>query len=238
MKTAIAIRHVAFEDLGSLAETLAEREYCIEYLEACLDDLTTLIDRQPDLLIILGGPIGVYDEKDYPFITTELQIIQARLAADLPTLGICLGAQLMARALGAKVYPGGKKEIGWAQIFLTPPGKQSPLNHLESNPVLHWHGDTFDLPSGAVHLASSELYTNQAFAWKEHGLALQFHPEVTAKGLEAWFVGHACEISTVSDLSVSLLRQDTILYSQALKTQSRYLWQNWLEKIEIAFHEV
>jgi GMP synthase (glutamine-hydrolysing) len=232
MKTVIAIRHVAFEDLGSLAPILAERGYCIGYLEASLNDLSVLLERQPDLLIILGGPIGAYDERDYPFIDTELKIIQARLAQDLATLGICLGAQLMARALGAKVYPGGKKEIGWGQISLTKVGKESPLNYLESTPVLHWHGDTFDLPQGAVHLASSTIYSHQAFAWKKRQLALQFHPEVIAKGLEAWFVGHASEISTVPDLTIAALRQDTIAYSQALENQARLLWQTWLDAIE------
>jgi GMP synthase (glutamine-hydrolysing) len=232
LKTAIAIRHVAFEDLGSLAEVLVERGYCIGYLEATSSNLTSLIDRQPDLLIILGGPIGVYDEEDYPFLTSEFQVLQARLAADLPTLGICLGAQLMAQALGAKVYPGGKKEIGWSPISLTAAGENTPLKHLQSSPVLHWHGDTFDLPANAIHLASSSIYPNQAFAWQRCGLALQFHPEVTAKGLEAWFVGHACEINATDAVNVSLLRRDTELYSQALVTSAKLLWHSWLEQIE------
>jgi GMP synthase (glutamine-hydrolysing) len=232
MKNAIAIRHIAFEDLGSLAEVLTEREYKIKYVEAHSDNLTHLIDQQPDLLIILGGPIGIYDEEDYPFLSTEIQILQARLARDLPTLGICLGAQLMARALGAKVYPGGTKEIGWSSISLNVAGESSPLRYLQSTPVLHWHGDTFDLPIDSIHLASSLVYPNQAFAWKHCGLALQFHPEVTLRSLEAWFVGHACEISTTNSVSVSLLRQDTARYAQSLTTQAQLFWHDWLKQIE------
>jgi GMP synthase (glutamine-hydrolysing) len=232
MKNAIAIRHLAFEDLGSLAEVLTERGYQIQYLEAHSDNFSHLIDRQPDLLIVLGGPIGADDEDNYPFLTTEIQILQARLAQDLATLGICLGAQLMARALGAKVYSGGTKEIGWSSISLTVAGTNTPLKYLQSTPVLHWHGDTFDLPVDSIHLASSSVYPNQAFSWKRCGLALQFHPEVTFQSLEAWFVGHACEISTINSVNIFLLRQDTARYARALKTQAQLFWHDWLEQIE------
>ena len=237
MKQALVIRHLMFEDLGSLAPVLEAKGYEITYLEAGFDDLTTVNLLTPALVIILGGPIGVYDDQDYPFIKHELHLLQQRLKVDAPTLGICLGAQLMARALGAKVYPGTDKEIGWFPIKLTTAGETSPLRYLAQpeEAVLHWHGDTFDLPEGAVHLASSEKYPNQAFTWGNLGLALQFHPEVTKKGLERWFIGHACEINSTPGVTVAQLRQETEKYAQRLEIQAAKYWQGWLEQVEMHY---
>lgn len=236
MKKALVIRHLMFEDLGSLAPVLMEKGYEITYLEAGSDDVTQINPLKPELVIILGGPIGAYDDQDYPFIKDELHLLEQRLKVDAPTLGICLGAQLMARALGAKVYPGKEKEIGWFPIQLTAAGEASSLKYLAQpgEKVLHWHGDTFDLPAGTIHLASSEKYPNQAFAWGNCGLALQFHPEVTQNGLERWFIGHAGEINSVPGISVAQLRQDTQKYARQLEVQGMKCWQVWLEKIEAA----
>src|SRR5580704_16062092 len=112
MKSLIAIRHVDFENLGSWESTLS-KDYEIKYIHVTDTNLPTLQNKNIDLLVILGGPIGVYQEKEYPFIKTEIALLEDRLKSDLPTLGICLGSQLMARALGAKVYPNHTKEIGW-----------------------------------------------------------------------------------------------------------------------------
>lgn len=231
MKNATVIRHLAFEDLGSLETALNQQDYTLTYVEAGLDSIGDIEPLTPDLVVILGGPIGAYDEQDYPFLVDELHLLERRLQADLPTLGICLGAQLMARALGARVYPGSDKEIGWSSLQLSPEGMHSCLTHLaaEHTNVLHWHGDTFNLPDGSTHLASSSKYQNQAFAWGKCGLALQFHPEVTARGLERWFIGHAGEISTTSGISIAQLRQDTACYAKRLELQAAKFWQAWLE---------
>lgn len=236
MKQAIVIRHVAFEDLGSFTEILQNQDYAISYMEAGSDDLSTIKANDPDLVIILGGPIGAYDEQDYPFLHDEFRLLERRLSNDRPTLGICLGAQLMSRVLGAKVYPGTHgKEIGWAPITLSAVGEQSALRHLivDDMPVLHWHGDTFDIPADCVHLAGSSQYQNQAFSHKRCGLAMQFHPEVTTKGMERWFIGHTCEIGNTPDVSVSNLRQDTAQYSQRLEKQAQLFFQEWLEVVSL-----
>ena len=231
MKNAIAIRHVAFEDLGSLTEALEQQDYAVNYMEAGSDPLDEIDPLGPDLIVVLGGPIGAYDEQNYPFLTDELRLLEYRLAADLPTLGICLGAQLMARVLGAKVYLGSDKEIGWSPIELSDAGQHSPLSYLapEYTAVLHWHGDTFDLPRGSTHLASSSKYRNQAFTWGKCGLALQFHPEVTGLGLEHWFIGHACEIAATPECNIAQLREDTAHYIQRLEVQAGQFWQAWLK---------
>jgi GMP synthase (glutamine-hydrolysing) len=131
------------------------------------------------LLIVLGGPIGAYETDTYPFLAAEIALLERRLMHDRPTLGICLGSQLMAKALGARVFPGPLKEIGWGRIDLTEAGAGSSLASLgsEDSEVLHWHGDTFDLPAGAVRLACNANYENQAFAFGQAALALQFHAE-------------------------------------------------------------
>lgn len=124
MKTAVAIRHVAFEDLGSW-DILLRKFYKIQYVDAVDSDITLLKNEDIDLLVVLGGPIGVYQEQEYPFIETEVSLLANRLNNDLPTLGLCLGSQLMAKALGAKVYPNHIKEIGWHPLNLTENGQNN-----------------------------------------------------------------------------------------------------------------
>src|SRR6185437_10303176 len=146
MSTILALRHIAFEDLGSFERVLKARGEVIRYIDAATDDFAVLPHDAPAPLFVLGGPIGAYEEALYPFLIDELRFIEKRLAARLPIFGICLGAQLIARALGARVYPAPVKELGWAPITLTGAGTRSVLKPLGSGPVLHWHGDTFDLP--------------------------------------------------------------------------------------------
>lgn len=228
-KIALAIRHVAFEDLGSIAGPLQQAGYGIEYRDACEDDLTAIDPLAADMLLVLGGPIGVYDENTYPIVATEKDILKQRMAANLPTVGICLGAQLMAAALGSRVYPGPKKEIGWSKLQLTPEGFDSPLRHLTNTAVLHWHGDTFDLPEGCQLLASTEICRNQAFARGSNILALQFHPEVIATKFENWLMGHACELS-VADLDPRSLRAAASSNAAKLEQASNRMFSEWFSR--------
>ena len=207
----VAIRHVAFEGLGSLATSIEQVGGEILYLEAGVSNLKTLDPLEPDLLVVLGGPLGAYEDANYPFLIDEVGILQARLAADRPPPGICLGAQLMARALGAAVYPGPSKEIGWSPLTLSNTPQMPAFRYLDSSvtSVLHWHGDTFDLPTGATLLASTPGYRHQAFKYAKRALGLQFHPEILPADFERWLIGHACEIASTPGISVNELRKNT-----------------------------
>lgn len=223
-KSLLALRYVAFEDLGAFEAPLTEAGYDIRYCDMGAEPVP---EAAPDMLVVLGGPIGAYEDDLYPFLKSELALIGAQMKAGRPVLGICLGAQLMARALGARVYPGTAKEIGWKGVTLTEAGEDllAPLKGLE---VLHWHGDTFDLPQGAVHLAASDVCALQAFSVGRHALAFQFHPEAQAQGFERWLIGHAGEIAATPGVSVAGLRRDTAAYAAASAMAGRTVLRNWL----------
>lgn len=231
---ALVLSHVAFEDLGTLEAPLRERGFEIESVLGATASFPLPQAESCDLLVVMGGPIGVYEEDDYPFLKDEIALIRQRLAARKPILGICLGAQLMAAALGARVYPGlHGKELGWSPLQpapnLDPPEWFAPLL-ADGLQLLHWHGDTFDLPPGMLHLASSKLYANQAFAVEDFALALQFHPEVTAAGLESWYVGHASELHQAG-ISIPGLRSAALQHATALKEATSRFFKLWLDLV-------
>jgi GMP synthase (glutamine-hydrolysing) len=228
MKNAIAIRHVAFEDAGTLAGILADRGMDLTYLEAGVDDLSPAKDA--DLLVVLGGPIGIYEIDRYPFIKGELATIEAAVKKNVPVIGICLGCQALAAVLAARVYPGKRKELGWDEMTLTPEGKASPLGVIEGVRVLNWHGDTFDLPQGATRLASSTITPNQAFTYGPNVLALQFHVELPERDLEKWLIGHTLELSN-SKVDLGQMRAHTARYAPAANEASRTLFNAWLDSL-------
>ena len=229
MKTAVAIRHVHFEDLGSFAAPIEAAGYQVRYLDPGIDELRPQDIAAADLLVVLGGPVGAYEGHLYPILDEELRVLRRRLATGAPTLGICLGAQLMARALGARVAPGSAKEIGWAPVDLTDAGRDGPLRHLDGVPVLHWHGDALDLPPGAECLASTALCPNQAFALGRTALGFQFHPEADGRGFERWLVGHAVELAGVPGLSIIGLRADAQRVGAAAGAAGQRCIAEWLD---------
>lgn len=230
MKSAVAIRHVHFEDLGTFEEPLKAAGYEIYYLDAGLHDLSKLDPQAADLLFVLGAPIGAVETDTYPFLKDEYALIRARLEARKPLIGICLGAQIIAAAKGAKVYFSGTKEIGFAPLNLTEAGFKSPLRHLIETPVLHWHGDTFDLPEWAVHLASTPVCAHQAFSLGQNVLALQFHPEANPARLETWLIGHACELAAAG-INITQLREDARRYGPQLTKAAATMLTDWLATI-------
>jgi len=225
-----AIRHVAFEDLGLLAPLLAERGFSLRYLEAGIDDIDSTTLTAPDLVVILGGPIGVYEEDLYPFLNGELAAIRARMDAAKPTLGICLGAQLMAKALGARVAPGPQKEIGWAPLALTEASRVSLLGAFETTPVLHWHGDNFELPANAIRLASTSACPNQAFAYGMNLLGLQFHIEVDPARIEQWLIGHTVELAKAG-IDPRELRRQAATLGRATAEKGKAALAAWLDGV-------
>ncbi|WP_303901221.1 glutamine amidotransferase [Thiohalomonas denitrificans] len=223
------VRHMAFEDPGLFAEVLAARGFASFTMDAGVDDLAAL--EEADLAVVLGGPIGVNETERYPFLKQELQLLKKRLAAGRPTLGVCLGAQLIVRALGARVYPGGSKEIGWGSVQLTEAGKDSCLAVLETQPVLHWHGDTFDCPAGAQLLAGTDTYPNQAFSYGRNVLALQFHAEADSRRIEQWLIGHTNELSAAG-IDIPALREASRTHGEGLRKTGRRMLSDWLDQIE------
>jgi len=235
MPLALAIRHIAFEDLGTFEDVLHEHGFAVRYVEAGVDDLSSLDVREPDLLVMLGGPIGAYEEAAYPFVLDQVRIAERRLSVGKPILGVCLGAQIMARALGARVYPGPAKEIGWTPLTLTEAGRASCIAPLDGalTSMLHWHGDTFDLPAGATLLASTALTPNQVYSVGRTALAFQCHAEVRTKFIERWLVGHACELAHAG-ISPAALRGAAATHGPALEAQGRKCFAAWLAEAGLA----
>lgn len=175
------LQHVPFEGIGSISGWLDRRGATVtttRFFESNpLPDLDGI-----DLIIAMGGPMSVNDEETLPWLVAEKAFIREAIDRGIAVLGICLGAQLIASACGARVYPGRQREIGWYPIEAVTTGPDAFL-FPEKAKVLHWHGETFDLPAGAVHLARSAACEHQAFQIGKRVLALQFHPEVTPASL-------------------------------------------------------
>lgn len=180
------LQHVAFEGLGFIETWANENQHILSstkfYEEFTFPNLADF-----DWLIIMGGPMGVYDEEKYPWLIAEKNFIFKAIKAQKTVIGICLGSQLIASALGTKVYPNKNKEIGWFPLTKTYEGKEhSLLNDLPDEFFsFHWHGDTFDLPKDATHLLKTNICPNQAFLYRNKVLGLQFHFEVTPQTLKA-----------------------------------------------------
>jgi GMP synthase (glutamine-hydrolysing) len=234
MRRVLVLRHVAFEDLGLLEPLLQAEGWDIDYFEVGMDSFSAHFPLDADLVVVLGGPVSVYDLDRYPFLRTEIAWLRARLIEDLPTLGICLGAQLIAAALDAEVMPGrAGQEIGW---FPLAPGRDTAPAYMQALfeddvPLWHWHGDTFAMPRGARHLAASARYPHQAFAWGRHCLALQFHPEFGPAALERWLIGHSHELAAASGTSLARLRSDTARHGSAAAQAVTRFWRGWLASL-------
>jgi GMP synthase-like glutamine amidotransferase len=178
------LQHVPFEGPAAIADWAAKRGHSLVISRLYAGEALPSPDVF-DWLLIMGGPMNIYQELQYPWLAAEKACIDQALAADKTLLGICLGAQLLADRLGSPVYAGPEREIGWWPLSLTEAGRQSRLFGDLDEPLqaYHWHGDTFELPSGSVGLASSSACAQQAFLYDQRVLGLQFHFEVTADSM-------------------------------------------------------
>jgi len=230
-KSALILRHLTFEDLGSFAPVLEDEGYRPVLIEAGIDPLPDPLDA--DLVVVLGGPIGVNDEQAYPSMTAEREWLAPRLAARRPTLGICLGAQLMAAALGAKVAPMPGKEIGFAPLELTEAGRKGPLAALDGVSVLHWHGEAFETPAMAENLATTSACATQAFALAPNVLGLQFHPEAgELPTFERWLIGHSVELAHAG-IRPEDLRRAAEENGPSLRIAGQAMLNTWLRGLRI-----
>jgi GMP synthase-like glutamine amidotransferase len=187
----LIIKNISHEGPGTIEQYL--RDAAIPYSIVDMSKGEPAPDITPFThLVIMGGPMAVYEMHCYPHLINEALLISSALKANKHILGVCLGAQMLAQVLGARVYPGLRKEIGWYDVALTDEGLRDPmmsrlkLADKNAAQVFQWHGDTFDIPRGAVRLASSDLFPNQAFQYKDRVYALQFHIEVTPTIVREW----------------------------------------------------
>jgi GMP synthase (glutamine-hydrolysing) len=189
----LIVKNTASEGPGTIEDFLKgkDMEYSIVDIFDCKAEIPDV--REYSHLVVMGGPIAVYEMDDHGFMSFETAMIRAFIKTGKPVLGICLGAQMIAYALGAEVYAGGTKEVGWYKVKITEDGMKDPaISALSVNgeafaEVFQWHGDTFDLPKNAVSMASSEAYENQAFRYRDNVYALQFHIEVRPDMVREWF---------------------------------------------------
>ena len=178
-----ALQHVPFEPPGSIVDWARRAGHALAVTHLSRGDPLPMVE-DTDLLVVLGGPMSVHDEARYPWLIDEKRLIERTIAAGARVLGICLGAQLIAQVLGARVRANGEKEIGWFAVEATAAARTAAV--FEDFPqrllVFHWHGETFEIPAGAVHVACSAACANQAFAFGERVVGLQFHLETTPAG--------------------------------------------------------
>ena len=240
----VVLQHEPREGLGAFGplflgaadvQTLVAPEDPVAYRHA-VDELARR--GRYDALVVLGGPVGVYEREAYPWLDDSLRLLRDALRRDVPILGICLGAQLVAHVLGSQVFPGRThglvKEIGWFTVELTPRGRVDPGLHGfdEHAPVFHWHGDTYTLPEGAWHLAGSQRYPQQAFRWGRWVYGLQFHMEVTEEMVAAWTREGADELALLSDVDPAALVEMAGRLVPPMREKVRVFTEYFLELIE------
>jgi GMP synthase (glutamine-hydrolysing) len=229
-RTALILQHDPSIHLGNIGPVLVEHGYELRIVDVTADDIAAIDPADADLVVVLGGEMGAYQTDEFPFLQAEQALLRKRLEAERPTLGVCLGAQLIAGALGERVYKGDTMQIGYRRVEPTAAGAVSPIRHFDGVPVVQWHGDTFELPERATRLASSGDYSNEAFAIGDFALAVQFHPEVTDEMHETWVSDGYNELDQHA-IDPDAMRRDRELYSARMQEASRAAFSEWLSSL-------
>jgi GMP synthase (glutamine-hydrolysing) len=238
----LVLQHVAIEGPGILEPFLTQRGWQLDTVPLYAGAKLPEQPQQYQAILVMGGPMGVYDEAEYPFLRAEHDFLQRAIAQGVPLLGICLGSQLLAKALGARVYRNPHKEIGWYTVDLTPAGCTDPLFAGVESPLLvfQWHGDAFDLPPGATALASSPLCTHQAFRYSDRVYGCLFHLEVTPEMIHTWMAAFREELAGVRTyIDPERILADMPLYLAQYRQVSTQVFTNLVERIwrPLAFQE-
>ncbi|MEO7348850.1 MAG: gamma-glutamyl-gamma-aminobutyrate hydrolase family protein [Terrimesophilobacter sp.] len=231
MPQALVFQHADHITLGNFEPVLREYGFEIIIVDATKEDVLTLDPGAADVVIVLGGEMGVYETEKHPHLVDEMQFIRARIDAKKPLFGVCLGAQLMAGCLGGRNYKGEKPDIGYQDIRLTEAGLASPLRHVAGLGMLEWHGDHFTLPEEATLLASSVAYPNEAFAIGDFALAVQFHPEVTASMHEEWTLNASNQFAE-EGIDTEEWRALGRERNPAMQVASRAMLSEWLDGLQ------
>jgi GMP synthase (glutamine-hydrolysing) len=214
VKKVLVCQHVAYEILGTLNPLLRTAGLRNRYVNFGRDPHAKPALDGYHALVVLGGPMNVDQADQFAHLDTEVELVREAVEREIPVLGICLGAQIIAKALGAEVRKNAEKEIGWYPVSPTPEGREDPLvSHFDaSEQIFQWHGDTFDIPPGAVHLATSPSCENQAFRYRDNVYGLQFHLEVDEPMILRWLEvpGHVREIESLDGrIDPHTIRRDT-----------------------------
>lgn len=231
MKSALIIRHTPHEGIAGFRAPVEAAGYELSRIDISDPAFPHIDFDEPDLLLVMGGPMGVYETDAHPWIAGEITRLARRIMLDRPTIGVCLGSQMIAAAMGARVYAGPVKEVGFAPVTVTSAGLGSPLRHIEDVPILHWHGDTFDLPAGVELLACSDKYAHQAFRRGNNLLALQCHPEMGEDPrIDIWLEDE--DYVALGGLTVAELRAQHDALGSAAVAAGQMLIADWLDRLE------
>jgi len=229
---AVALRHVAYEDLGLLEPWLVWRGWRVRYIDLGLDELCGWDALAPDLLVVLGGPLGAEDDDDFPFLASRKCAASGRgWMRSGPRWVSASERSSWPVPWGARVRPMGTKELGYFSLELTPAAVGTPIARIGAQPVLQWHGDVFDLPDGVQSLARTPLCPNQAFMVEDHAMAWQFHLEVAPSRLERWLIGNIDEIRLRS--ASDELRRQARAQEAGLQQAAAAVMQAWFERLDL-----